>query len=117
MGYIRHRYLIITVHDCTGERSDRIMARADALWCASKSNVKPVRSGVGINGYITIVCPPSGSKTGWAEYEWEDRVLGAMLAWLKANRDDLGWPRWALVEWDEETGWAAIDHESDAEDE
>lgn len=94
MGYVRHRALVVTVS--SGDDLVKVEAAVDDAGL-SDLYAGPVCSRV--NGYITLVVGPDGSKEGWDESIHGDSQLQHLCKWLDAQRYEDGSTsfQWAVV--------------------
>ena len=75
MGYIKHNAIIVTV--CDEEVTKVIFNKALKLF--GKMVTKPEE---GINGYLSFVVLPDGSKEGWEESNNFDEARDEFFDWL-----------------------------------
>lgn len=87
MGYIAHHAIVVTA----GSREVRI-ARKKALGLGLHCS-GPVPSPV--NGYVSFLIAPDGSKEGWGESAHGDDARAEWIAWTKTQ--DRLYLHWALV--------------------
>lgn len=83
MGYIRHNAIVATAWD---------ESLAKTLFdFASRLGANPLISEKAVNGYVTVVIPPDGSKEGWASSDDGDLrreeivklLMSAGFEWLE----------------------------------
>ena len=103
MGRMRHHAIIVTSwdRDCL----DEARAKAQGLfrYCSAIT-------GSGMNGNMSFLVPPDGSKEGWAESDVGDAARKGFVAWMNEQRyEDESTPLdWVEVEFGGDGGEAVI---------
>lgn len=115
MGYIRHHAIIVSggdwgAKDDAGFPIHRAHGKAKELGCVVSEIVKST-----INGYMTFLIAPDGSKEGWEESDRGDVCREAFLAYCETQRyEDRSSPlSWAEVQYGDDNGEARIVHHDD----
>lgn len=88
MGYIRHDAIVVTGWDA--ERLKPARAKAVEL----KLPVSEIVSSP-VNGYVSFMIAPDGSKEGWDSSDNGDKARAAWIEW--ARKTDGLWVDWAHV--------------------
>ena len=76
MGYIKHDAIIVT--SCDEKYLSPAMAKAEALGLSVSPIVKSQ-----MNGYVSFLIAPDGSKEGWHDSEDGDAARDAWKAWAR----------------------------------
>lgn len=76
MGYIAHHAIIVT--SCMEDKLSLAHKEASKIF----SNVSPICTAY-INGYLTFMIPPDGSKEGWRDSLEGDMRREKFLEWVR----------------------------------
>ena len=87
MGYIRHDAIIVTSFNEEGLTQARGVAIKEGL------KVTDITEG-NINGYVSFLIVPDGSKEGWEESDRCDDARASWKAWARQNT-----PNDVLFDW------------------
>lgn len=104
MGYIKHHAIIVT-----GWEQDRI---GWIIHEASRLKMRVIGpSREVINGYISVLVCPDGSKEGWPDSDSGDNARAQFKAWLNAQRyEDGSSPlEWVEVAYGSDDGTATVE--------
>ena len=102
MGYIKHHAIIVTAWN----QSDAEQARQKAIeiGCAVSEIVGPV-----INGYLSFMIAPDGSKEGRDESNNGDARRDAFVDWLRGiGKESRPYLKWAEVMYGDDNGAAGV---------
>lgn len=83
MGHIVHHAIVVTSYE--EGRTRKAREKAHELGCEVTNYVESK-----INGYVTFLVCPDGSKTGWADSDAGDLRRDAFIDWLKTQRFEDG---------------------------
>ena len=83
MGYMRHHAIVVT--SCNEELLTEAHKKASEIF----SQVAPVTPET-VNGYVSFLIAPDGSKEGWSHSEQGDKARDAFIKYLEAQRYDDG---------------------------
>jgi len=103
MGYIRHDAIIVTAWD--EERLSRAHAKARELKLPV-SEVVPS----GVNGYVSFLIAPDGSKEGWQPSDDGDKNRAAWKAWARDEKEL--WVDWTHIRYGGDDDDATIEEHS-----
>ena len=109
MGYMRHHAIVVTSFD----RSLITKAHAKA------SEIFPVVSAIldsRMNGFLTLLVPPDGSKEGWVDSDDGDVSRNQFVEWLESQRHSDGSTSldWVEVQYGDDEYETRICRDSDA---
>jgi hypothetical protein len=86
MGYIRHTAIVVTSwNDAHIKEAHK---EADRLGL-NPSLVLPSK----INGFRTILIPPTGSKIGWTDANEGEKAMDDFCGWLRSSEMYFEWAR------------------------
>lgn len=110
MGYMRHHAILVTSWDAS--RIETAHEKAREIF--SEAMVGPLMESP-INGYVTFLVIPDGSKEGWEHSEQGDTQRAEFVSWLNRQRyeDQSSWLKWAEVQYGDDEGEALIVHHTD----
>ena len=103
MGYMRHHAIVVTSWNLDLLRK----ARAKAFGLSLKpTEITPI----GVNDYRSFLCPPDGSKEGWAESDVADLARKKFIESLDEMRYDDGSSSvaWVCVQFGDDDGDAKV---------
>lgn len=78
MGYIRHNAIILTSDET---RLTKVRDKALVHFQSSCVRVSEM-TGATMNGYVSCLIAPDGSKEGWTDSDEGDRLRESFVAWL-----------------------------------
>jgi hypothetical protein len=84
MGYIVHHAILVTLWDEKHLEPVETQARICFEGIAPVAVLKSP-----VNGYVTIVVGPDGSKAGWAPSDAGDKARAEFMAWLDKHQDEM----------------------------
>ena len=79
MGYMRHHAIIVTSWD------EELLKKAHDKAVTIFNQVAPITP-TDINGYVSFMVAPDGSKEGWAESEMGDDKRNELTEWIESQR-------------------------------
>jgi hypothetical protein len=91
MGYMRHHAIVVTSWNC--ELLTEAHAKAQEVF----QQVAPITPPA-INGYVSFLVAPDGSKEGWQDSDEGDKARAEFIAWLDSRRYEDGSTALAWVE-------------------
>src|SRR4051794_6378041 len=96
MGYIRHHAIVVTGNRWEHDRSlpSIDQARSAAVDCGCQQVSEEV--GPAINGTLSFLVAPDGSKEEWTDSDLGDRARDAFVRWLRED-GRRGYFAWAEV--------------------
>ena len=83
MGYMKHHAIVVTSWD------DELLQKAHAKALEIFDQVAPITPPV-INGYVSFLIAPDGSKEGWGDSRVGDEKRGEFIEWVDSKRYDDG---------------------------
>jgi hypothetical protein len=86
MGYIRHTAIVVTGWNDVHIEKARTEAERLGL---NPSEALPSK----INGYETILIPPTGSKIGWEDAKVGEQAMDEFCGWMRSSELYLEWVR------------------------
>ena len=113
MGYMRHHAIVVTTFQPKAAKA----ARAKAIELFEDGLVSETLESV-INGYLTFLIAPDGSKLGWARDKQGDESREGFIAWLKGHGDhNSTWFDWVEIQYgDDEKEALVVSHSDEEED-